>query len=177
MRAICLDEKKSLLAEISFIIGFSLLMVLSSYVRIPLFFSPVPVTLQTFVLYLSILFLKRKAFISQAFYIVLGLTGLPVFSMTGTGLLYLLGPTGGYIIGFFVVALVFGYFLPHQKTFVKIFLFFLIANIVIYTIGASWLIFLHHFTPGAAFSAGILPFLVGDILKIALVSSFALKGK
>jgi biotin transport system substrate-specific component len=151
-------------------------MILSSYIRIPLLFSPVPITMQTFVLYLSILFLKEKAIFSQVIYIILGLGGMPVFSRGGAGLIYLLGPTGGYIVGFLAVALIFPHFLPKERSFLRIFSLFVLANILIYTIGVSWLVLMHKFTFDHALFAGVYPFIIGDVFKIALVSLFSLKG-
>ena len=79
---------------------FTFLFVVSSCIRIPLFFSPVPITMQTFVLFLSLALLRKKAAVSYLFYIVLGTSGFSVFANGGSGILYLFGPTGGYLFGF-----------------------------------------------------------------------------
>jgi len=140
-------------------------MAASAYVRIPLFFTPVPLTLQTLVLFLSIIFLKNKSAFSQALYILFGVAGLPVFTNAGAGLTYLAGPTGGYLIGFFLVALIFPHFLKTNKTWLEAFIFFCCASVVYFSIGALWLVGVHHFSFSAAFSFGVVPFLAGDILK------------
>ena len=172
MKAIAQVEKKSLVIEAGLILAFTFLMILSAYVRIPLFFSPVPLTLQTFILYLSIILIKNKASFAQLIYLVLGVFGLPIFSVGGAGLLYLLGPTGGYLLGFLAVALIFPHLLPKDKSYFKVFFLFSLANIVIYLFGITWLIFLHQFSFSAAILFGVVPFVITDILKIALVSSF-----
>jgi biotin transport system substrate-specific component len=170
-----LSKKNSLVYQTTLIFLFSFFMIVSSYIRIPLWFSPVPITLQTFVLYLSILFLKRKSFFSQVIYLSLGVFGIPVFGNTGAGLWYLFGPTGGYLLGFLLVSIIFPYFLPSKKSFIKIFFYFLLANFLIYILGMSWLIIGFKFTFYKAFLLGVLPFLIGDIIKIVLVSIFPLK--
>ena len=97
---------------------FIALTTLSAFVRIPLPFTPVPLTLQTFFVLLSGALLGRQlgAF-AQAAYMFLGLTGQQVFTGTGCGSLYLLGPTGGYIIGFVLAAFFAGSFLDKENSF------------------------------------------------------------
>jgi biotin transport system substrate-specific component len=152
-------------------------MVMSAHVRIPLFFTPVPITMQTFVLFLSVLILSRQAFFSQAIYIVLGIAGLPVFTNGGAGLLYLLGPTGGYIVGFLLVAFILPFLLPEKRTFIKVFFVFLFGASLYYLTGVSWLVFYYKFSFLAALAAGVAPFIIGDILKIVLVSSLATRRR
>jgi len=170
-----LCKKDSLVYQIGLIFLFSFFMVISSYSRIPLWFTPVPITLQTFVLYLSILFLKEKSFFSQAIYITLGILGVPVFGNVGAGLGYFFGPTGGYLLGFLLVSIIFPRFLPQKKSFIKLFFYFLFANFFIYILGMSWLIFGFEFTFYKSLLLGVFPFLIGDIFKIVLVSALALK--
>jgi biotin transport system substrate-specific component len=159
--------------NILFISVFSFLMVLSSQIKIPLFFTPVPLTFQTLVLFLSIVSLRERAILSQAIYIFLGLVGVPVFSK-GAGLLYLFGPTGGYLLGFLVVALIFPYFLEFTKggrhLDIKFFFLFLGANLVIYLFGAGWLKIVTKVSVKNAILMGIVPFIGGDLLKILLAS-------
>lgn len=177
MRAISIAERRSLVTSIGFIGAFTFLMALSAYVRIPLFFTPVPLTMQTFVVYLSLVVLKRRAVFSQLFYLLLGVGGIPVFANGGASLLYLLGPTGGYLLGFLAVALIFPYFLPKEISLLKALIFFSSAAIMIYSFGLSWLIFIHHFSLPEALIAGVYPFIPGAIIKIGVVSWVALKYK
>jgi biotin transport system substrate-specific component len=175
MKTISFTQRQSLAGDFALVALFTFFMVLAAQVRIPLPFSPVPITLQTFVLFLSIIFLKNKAYLSQGIYLVLGIMGLPIFSNGGSGLIYLLGPTGGYIIGFLLVAVVFPHFFPREKSFFKTFVFFLFAGGVYFSFGILWLVFLHHFSFTAAINAGFLPFIIGDIFKAGLASFISLR--
>ena len=177
MNIACLARRNSLISSITLVIAFTILMVISAYVRIPLFFTPVPITMQTFTLFLSIVVLGRRAFFPQLSYILLGVGGLPVFTNGGAGFIYLLGPTGGYIVGFLLAALILPFCLPEQRTFLKMFFVFLLGALIYYLSGVSWLVFFHKFTLLAALAAGVLPFILADIVKIVLVSFLALKGK
>ncbi|MBD3245860.1 MAG: biotin transporter BioY [Candidatus Omnitrophica bacterium] len=173
MNAIAYTHKRSALIDLAGIISCAGLMVLASYVKIPLFFTPVPLTLQTFVLFLSILYLRKKAVFSQLLYVVWGVSGLSVFSHGGAGLAYFAGPTGGYILGFLFTALIVPYLLPSRRSFGRIFGVFFLANIcIVYGMGILWLWGVHHFSLPAAVAAGVLPFFLADTVKIALVSSF-----
>ncbi len=170
MKAISATEKRSLVIDIGLIFSFTLLMVLSAHIRIPLFFTPVPFTLQTLVVYLSLILLKHKACFSQVLYILLGIGGLPIFANGGAGWLYFLGPTGGYLFGFLVAALVFPYFLPRKPHLLKTLSFFAGAGLLIYTLGISWLMLVHHFTFAQSLIAGVYPFIPGAIVKIVVAS-------
>ncbi len=175
MKAI-LQSRKLLLAKDAFsVCAFALLMVACANVRIHLFFTPVPITLQTFVVYMSVVLLKRKAPLSQVLYIMMGAAGIPVFSNGGSGLLYLLGPTGGYILGFLVAALILGYLVPKELNFARVFFTFLLVSVVIYSFGVTWLILLHKFSLSGAIVAGVLPFVIGEISKIVLATFLTIK--
>lgn len=135
---------------------FAALTAIGAWVTIPTFH--VPFTLQTFFVYLSVLTLRKHAFLSQGIYILMGLVGLPVFAMGKPGYLALIGPTGGYIIGFLLGS--FAGFSKRDATSV------FSCMIVIFITGWLWLslwIGLHQ-----AFLAGVLPFIPWDVLKAAL---------
>lgn len=173
MQTASLARKYSLVGSAAVVIVFTFLMAGSAYLRIPLFFTPVPLTLQTLVLYLSLPVLKKKAGLSQVLYVFLGISGFAVFTNGGAGFLYLLGPTGGYLLGFLSVAFVFPYFLPERTTYFKSFLFFSLAAGLIYFCGLSWLILFHHFSVPAALTAGFYPFIPSALIKIAIASIFS----
>jgi biotin transport system substrate-specific component len=177
MKAITYAHRRQLIFEVSLISGFVVLMILSAYVRIPLFFTPVPITMQTFAVYLSMVFLRKKSVFSQGIYLLLGTVGLPVFSNFGSGIIYLLGPTGGYILGFFIAAIIFSRLLPKEKNFFRNFLFFVSVASFIYAFGIFWLIFLHQFTLSAALTAGLFPFVAGEFFKIGIASFIALRQR
>ncbi|MCK9614807.1 MAG: biotin transporter BioY [Candidatus Omnitrophica bacterium] len=177
MKVATLSQRNYLALRICAIFSFSILMVISAYVRIPLFFTPVPFTLQTFVFYLSIVFLKRQAVFSQAIYLFLGLIGLPVFTNAGSGLLYFLGPTGGYLVGFVVASLIFPFFSPKLDSFFKNFCYFSSVAFCVYFFGIAWLMFIHKFSLTNALIAGAMPFALGEVFKIGSASLIRLRLK
>jgi biotin transport system substrate-specific component len=152
--------------------AFIVLTTLSAFVRIPLPFTPVPLTLQTFFVLLSGAFLGRKlGLISQAAYLLLGLTGLQVFTGIGSGSLYLLGPTGGYLVGF-ILAAFFAGSLPvkEKQSTLAVFRKLLIADFIILFSGSLWLKVSLACSLSQAFLFGFLPFVPGDMLKVALAA-------
>lgn len=174
-----LVHKQSILGQVLAVIGFSVAMAVAAAVKIPLFFTPVPITLQTFVLFSSVLFLKQRAVYAQFLYILLGTLGLPVFS-SGASLVALTGPSGGYLFGFCLFALV----VPHllhtivssRFSFFKIFVLFLGANFLfVYACGIIWLHYTYAFSWQQGVLLGAFPFIIGDVLKIAAVSALAVR--
>jgi biotin transport system substrate-specific component len=165
------SQVKQLLYDVSVVILGSVLLALSSKINFVLPFTYVPVTMQTFaVLFLSMLF-GRKAVYMVMLYIVEGIMGLPVFAKGG-GLGYLLGPTGGYILGFFAASYICGLYAEYgySKSFVKTFFVMLVGNLLIYICGVSILLFYTGFSILKALMLGVYPFIVGDILKIFIAT-------
>jgi biotin transport system substrate-specific component len=175
MKALVQSKRIPLIAEISSILTFTLLMVASAHIRIHLFFTPVPITMQTFVVCMSIVLLRQKASISQMLYMLIGALGLSVFSNGGAGMLYLAGPTGGYIMGFFIAALIFSFVFPREVSFLKLIVLFTGVNVVIYSCGVAWLVGLHHLTFNQAFVVGVAPFIIAEVVKIILAATLSLK--
>jgi len=149
---------------------FITLITLSAFVRIPLPFTPIPFTLQTFFVLLSGALLGRKLGVfTQCSYMFLGLTGQTVFTGLGSGAIYLLGPTGGYIIGFILASFLVGsLFVKETQNQFIIFLRFLSADFVILFSGTLWLKISLSCSLSQAFSLGFLPFILTDVLKIFL---------
>ena len=156
--------------DISLIIGGSLLIGLCAQIKVWLPFSPVPVTLQTFaVLMLGALLGSRRGSLCVLAYIIEGAAGLPVFALGG-GLAVLLGPTGGYLVGFIPAAYITGRLAEcrwdrQARTTI---LAMLLGNVSIYAFGLLWLSCL--IGAKEALALGLYPFIVGDILKIALAA-------
>lgn len=151
------------------VFSFIALTVAGAYLRIPLPFTPVPVTLQTFfVLLAGALLGKRLGALSQAGYLLVGIFGLPVFTGGLFGFARLFGPTGGYLIGFVAAAFVIGRILgsDDQAPFAKIAAAMLAGSVVLFTIGAMHLSFFLNMSLGRAFALGVLPFIPGDIIKL-----------
>ena len=138
----------------------------------PLPFSPVPITLTNFAVFLSIYILGMKyGTISLLIYLALGTIGLPVFSSFSGGLGKLAGPTGGYLFGFIFLALIHGFFMLrfHKKTFASI-IGMTLGMIACYLFGTIWLALHMSLTFKAALMIGVIPYLPGDAVKIALAA-------
>ena len=157
----------------SSIIG-SILLALSSKIQIPL--TPVPVTLQTMVLLVMSMFLGwRGALGATILYLLQGALGLPVFAH-GSGIIYLFGPTGGYLFGFILASILVGFLAERDwdKSIILTFCAMTIGTLVIYICGISWLAFLKDINTAIVF--GLLPFITPDILKICLGSCIVAVG-
>lgn len=152
---------------------FILATALGAYVRIPVPGSPVPITLQTFFVLLAGAVLGRKlGAASQIGYLLLGAAGLPVFQGAGCGIASLVGPTGGYLIGFAAAAYAVGYLSrPAKPGMARSIAIFSAGSIIIYAFGAAWLVFLYKVQPSYAISIGVLPFIAGDVTKILLAAA------
>jgi len=151
--------------------AFVVLTMLGAFVRIPLPFTPVPLTLQTLFVLLASAFLGKKlGVLSQGSYVLLGAIGLPLFTGTAAGLLYIFGPTGGYLLGFILASLAVGSLLKHAKNFISSFLIFALADSLLLLTGAFWLKLTMHLNLGQALFLGFLPFIAGDIVKIFLAT-------
>lgn len=152
---------------------FIILTTLSAFVRIPLPFTPVPFTLQTFFVLLSGALLGRRLGVfTQVSYLLLGLTGFQVFTGFGSGSVYLLGPTGGYIVGFILASFFIGSLFSEGKhsrwnTLLK----FLGADFIILLSGMFWLKISLSCSFSQAFLLGFLPFIPGDLLKVMFATA------
>lgn len=165
---------------------FAALTAIGARVTIPLLFTPVPFTLQVFFTLLAGLLLGGvRGALSQAEYVAAGLAGLPIFAGGTGGLSHLLGPTGGYLIGFIVAAFVVGELTRATISLDrwKAFLASLVGVAVIYLFGALWLaVWLgntKHLAPeiclSQALKLGVLPFIAVDTAK-ALAAAAAVES-
>lgn len=131
--------------------------------------GPVPVSLATLAIYLSVYLLGWKlASASVFFYLLAGLMGLPVFSGFSGGLGKLLGPTGGYLIGYLPLAAAAGILLERAKNRLLQFLALLLGTAVCYAFGTAWFCTVMDSTPAAALTVCVLPFLPGDMIKMTI---------
>ena len=163
-------------AAVNAVIGVSLFvlaMALGAYVRIPVPGSPIPITLQTFFVLLSGAFLGwRLGAASQLGYIALGAMGLPIFQGYAFGLTHIFGPTGGYLAGFVIAAALIGSITKREAlTFGQAVAAFAIGDVIIHISGALWLSYAYRFGAVNAVTVGILPFIPGEIVKIAFAVS------
>jgi biotin transport system substrate-specific component len=156
------------LYDLSLIVVGSFLIGLSAQIAIG---WPVPFTMQTFaVLMIGALFGARRGSITVLVYLLEGAVGLPVFSYGRGGFLIFLGPTGGYLVGFVIAAYLTGLLAQSgwDRKIITTILAMVLGNVVIYAFGLFWLSHLVNFNN--ALKTGLYPFIVGDLIKIALAA-------
>ena len=148
--------------------GFIMLTALGAYVRIPIPFTPVPVTLQTFFVILCGAVLGRKlGSFAQVSYVMLGALGMPIFQGYGAGLLHIAGPTGGYLAGFIVAAFLTGMLADREC---NVMLTMSAGLLAIYACGIAWLMAGYGFGFAKAVSLGVVPFIPGAVAKLLVAS-------
>jgi biotin transport system substrate-specific component len=141
-------------------------------VKIPLPFTPVPLTGQTLaVLLVGATLGSKRGAASMALYIALGALGLPVFAGGASGMAYLSGVTLGYLTGFVIAAFVIGLLAERglERNIRTALIPFLIGTLIIYICGVAWLAILLG-SLSKAIAAGLLPFLIADALKLVTAS-------
>ena len=141
-------------------------MAVLSPISIPI--GPVPISLGTFAVCLTVAVLGRKmGTVSYLLYLLLGLIGLPVFSNYGAGLGKLLGPTGGYLFGMLFLSIVGGFGLEHfPGLFAVQYFFFLLGIALCYLFGSLWLAKVLCLDIDKAVSLGFLHFIIPDCIKV-----------
>jgi len=154
------NEKKSQLVALT--ATFVALITVGAWISIPL--PPVPLTLQTFFVLLAGVIMKRHAAIPAVLYLVLGALNVPVFHNALAGIGVILGPTGGFLIGFIPAALIAGLTYEQKERIVRI-MGLVAATAAIYVFGVSWLSFSAGISISQAVLIGAVPFLAGDFLK------------
>ena len=152
-------------------LGGSLFIAVAAQLQIPLPFSPVPVTGQTFaVLLLAAIYGSKRGPAAVLTYLALGFSGLPVFAGGAFGAARLLGPTAGYLAGFLGAAWIVGSLSERgwDRRPWSAAASMIIGNLVIYAVGVAWLRMFVGWE--SVLTTGVLPFLAGDALKIALAT-------
>lgn len=158
----------------------SITAVLALLPAIPLPFSPVPITFQVLGVFLAGAILGSKlGFLSQIVYLCLGAIGMPIFAGGSGGFSILVGPTGGYLIGFTIAAFIIGWFVEASEldkidSKVAYFLAFFAGIASIYAIGTLQLAFVLNMDLTKAFSVGSLPYIPLDALKIIIAFMIAI---
>jgi len=173
-----------LLRDALLVVGFSLLTALCARIVIPLPFTPVPITGQTFAVLLTGAALgARRGAAAMGLYVLEGLVGLPVFAGGASGLARLLGPTGGYLLGYIAAAYLTGTLAERgwDRTVRWAAAAMAAGNVVVYLFGVPWLAFVPRVVGGVplgwerAVTLGLLPFIPGDLIKLA-AAAVALPG-
>lgn len=154
---------------VALVVVFAALTAVLAQVRVPLWFTPVPITGQTFAVLLAGLALGSQAgAASQALYVAAGVVGLPVFQGGQGGWSYVTGPTLGYLVGFIAAAAITGWLrskFPGRLSGIPT---ALAGTVVIYVFGVAWLASALGVGLGHALALGFFPFLIGDAIKALL---------
>ena len=154
----------------------TLVVALSARVAFPLPFTPVPLTLQPLAVLLVGLFLgPLDGALAMLAYLLEGAAGLPVFSPTGPGgLLQILGPTGGFLMAYPLVALISGFVSRRLRcvtgTFMAALVACILATSVLFLFGASWIAHLHPVSAQSLWILAIAPFLPGEAVKVFIAA-------
>ncbi len=161
------------------VLTFVILTAIGAFVRIPLPFTPVPITLQTFFVLLSGALLgSNLGMLAQLSYITAGAVGMPIFAGAGSGLSYLLGPTAGYLLGFILTAFWLGKFIKYSRD--NLLLSFIIlwtGDLILLSCGILWLKIIFGYSFTKLFFIGLLPFIPGDLVKTFVAAVIYLKLK
>jgi biotin transport system substrate-specific component len=157
------------------VIAGSAFAALCAHLSIPLFFTPVPLSLAPFaVLVLGLLLGPRMAAATFAAYLLEGAAGLPVFAPGPAGLAHLFGPTGGYLLAYPAAAALISFLYRNSRRgYVSAFLSAALGDLLILLGGALWLAATTHIAATHAIALAVLPFLAGDALKIAAAAGLA----
>lgn len=168
---------RALAREVLLLLGASIFLAMTARISVPLPFTPVPITGQTLgVLLIGALYGPRRGPLAVLAYIAEGLGGAPVFAGGRAGLGVLLGPTGGYLVGFvFAAALAGALGGSHRPAWLRL-AAMLGASALIYVPGVLWLAVVSGGGLGAAVAGGMLPFLPGDVLKAIIAAGVTPAG-
>ncbi|HMD17062.1 MAG TPA: biotin transporter BioY [Terriglobales bacterium] len=174
------DRRVEWAKQAAIVITASLFVALCARVTVPLPFTPVPLTLQNFgVLAVGLLLGSRRGFAALSLYLVEGAFGLPVFSpaILGSGITHLLGPTGGFLMVYPLVAFVAGWIYERRseqssRRFAWAALSSVAAELVLFTGGLSWLAVLTH-SVSLAVRYGLYWFVFAEVIKVLMAASVA----
>jgi len=164
--------------QVAIVVGASLFVALCARITIPIPGTPVPLTVQNFgVLLVGLLLGSRRGLAALVLYLAEGAMGMPVFSPVSPvgpgGIAHLLGPTGGFLLAYPVVAWLAGYVMEHgRKTFARAALGGLLGEVVLFTGGLTWLAVLTH-SVAQAFRWGLYWFLFAEIIKVMMAAGIA----
>lgn len=169
-----------MLRSAGIVLAGSAFVAICAHITLPLYFTPVPLTLQPFaVLLLGLLLSPRLAVATLTTYLAEGALGLPVFTpsplMMG-GLAHLIGPTGGYLLAYPFAAALISFLWRRglaKRSFASAAVSAAVGNLAILTCGALWLAVLTHASAQSILTLAVLPFLPGDALKVVAAAALA----
>ena len=164
--------------QVALVVGASLSVALCARVTIPLLpLTPVPLTMQDFgVLLVGLMLGSRRGFAALALYLAEGAAGSPVFSPSSVGLhgvAQILGPTGGFLMAYPLVAFVAGWiFESGVRSFARATVAGIVADVLLFAGGLSWLYFLAHSLAKAAY-LGLYWFIAAQVIKVMFAAAIA----
>lgn len=159
---------RTVVGNIAAVTGVLAIVALSAQVAIPLPFTPVPLTLQTFAVLVGAAAVgPLRGAAAMLLYFCLGAVGLPIFAGGAQGVQAAFGVTFGYLVGFVFASLVVGRLADKQadRRMLPALGSYCLGSLVIYICGAGWLAVSLQISPGEAIAIGVLPFLLGDAVK------------
>jgi biotin transport system substrate-specific component len=162
------SKTESLVRNIGLIVGLTAFTALCAQVSIPLPFTPVPLTLQTFAVLGGAAALgAERAVIAQVLYVGLAWLGLPILAQHKGGSEVVFGATGGYLVGFVIASYLVGRMAQRgaSRNVLDTVAAFVVGSLAIYVVGVGWLAHAIGMTMRDAIAAGMIPFLVGDFIK------------
>lgn len=160
-------KRQALVYDLMMVLGASIFIALSAQIAIPVPFSPVPITLQTFAVLLTGAFIgSRLGILAVLAYLLEGSLGIPVFAQAHAGLIHLVGPTGGYFLGFVPAVFITGLLVERGNQISVLWSLFImtIGTAIIFLFGLTWLSLV--FNSSEALLMGLYPYIPGAIIKI-----------
>jgi biotin transport system substrate-specific component len=157
--------------NIALVVGGAGFVGLTAQLAIPLPFTPVPLSLQTFSVLLTVAVLgSTRGLVSMALYALAGMAGLPWFAQHQSGWSF---ASFGYVLGFVVAALVVGKLAERgaDRTPLRAVGLLVLGNLAIYAVGVPGLMVLAGFSLAQALALGVVPFLIGDAIKVAVAAA------
>lgn len=146
---------------------FAALIAVGSWISIPLGFTPVPMNLATLAVFLAGGLLGAKyGAVSTVVYAMVGAVGAPVFAGFRGGLSVIAGPTGGYIVGYILAALIVGIIVSRESGIIRVITAMILGLAACYLLGTAWFMISTNTGFAAAMVACVIPFLPGDAIKI-----------
>ena len=169
------DRTLEAIRQTAIVVGASLFVAICAHVTLPLPFTPVPLTMQNLgVLLVGLTLGSRRGFAALVVYLLEGLSGLPVFSPTGPGgLAQLLGPTGGFLMAYPLVAALAGWIMERGRTsFARAAIAGLAGEVLLFASGIGWLAVLtHSFAQAVRF--GFYWFIFAEVIKVMAAAALA----
>jgi biotin transport system substrate-specific component len=176
------DATFTLLRKAGIVLAGSALLAVCAHIALPLYFTPVPLTLQTFaVLFLGLVLSPQMAAATLCAYLAEGALGMPVFALGplgSGGFAHLIGPTGGYLLAYPVAATLTSYLWRRMSSntgrgFTGATISAAVGSLPILALGAAWLAVLTHASAQSILTVAVLPFLPGDALKVVSAAALA----